>query len=109
VQHEALLGFALECLKPLHVVAGTERGRNQRLGLATGKDCRAMSAGQHTNFNPDIPDLIECTAVWAALLIDYGLAENAFAQCFVVRLELGCSFVIVLRKRGLQFLLQFLD
>ncbi len=46
VQHEALLGFAFEALQSLHVVAGAERGGDERLRFAAGEDGAAVGARQ---------------------------------------------------------------
>ena len=67
VQHEALLGFAFEGFQPLHVFAGAQRGGDQRLGLAAGKDGGTVSARQHANFDPDIANLVELAAIGTAL------------------------------------------
>ena len=69
VQHEALLGFAFEGLQALHVVAGAQRGGDQRLGFAAGEDGRTVGARQHADFDPDIADLVELAAVGTALAL----------------------------------------
>ena len=84
VQHEALLGFAFEGLQPLHVFAGAQRGRDQRLRFAAGEDRRTVGAGQHADFDPDIADLVELAAIGTALLLDHLLAEDLLAQHFEV-------------------------
>ena len=80
VQHEALLGFAFEGLQPLHVFAGAQRGGDQRLGFAAGKDRRPVRARQHADFDPDIADLVELAAIRTALVLDHLLAEDLLAQ-----------------------------
>ena len=110
VQHEALLGFAFEGLQPLHVFAGTQRGRDQRLGFAAGEDCRSVRAGQHADLDPDIADLVELAAVGTALLFDHLLAEDLLAQQVEVAdvAFLRPSIVFVVDGR-LQLVLQLLD
>src|SRR5579864_3565531 len=74
VKHEALLGFAFEDFEALHIVAGAERCRDQGLGFAAGKNRRAVCAGQHADFNPDVANLIESPAIGTAFLIDFSFA-----------------------------------
>src|SRR6185437_11155706 len=69
----------------------------------------SVGAGQNAYFDPDVANLIEGTAIGAALLLDYGLAEDSFAQSFVIGFQLGFRFFVVFRKRGLQFFFEFAD
>ncbi len=69
VQHEALLGFAFEGFQPLHVLAGAERGGDQRLGFAAGEDRRTVRARQHADLDPDVADLVELAAVRTTLAL----------------------------------------
>ena len=63
VQHEALLGFAFEGLKSLHVFAGAERRGDESLCFAAGEDRGTVRARQDADFDPDIADLVELAAV----------------------------------------------
>ena len=110
MQHEALLRFAFEHLQSLHVVAGAESGGHQGLSFAAGEDCRSVGARQNADFDPDIANLIEVAAIGTALLFDHLFAENAArARQFVISFLawLLAAFFVVLRKRGLQFFLEF--
>src|ERR1019366_5443306 len=80
VQHEALLGFALEGLQALHVFAGAKCGRDQRLRLTTGKDGRAVGARQNSDLNPDIANLVELAPVGTAPVFNHLLAEDLLTQ-----------------------------
>src|ERR1039458_4955117 len=80
VQHEALLGFAFAGPAALHFFAGAKCGGPQRLGLATSKDGRAVSARQHPNFNPDVANLVELAPVGTASVFDHLLAEDLLTQ-----------------------------
>ena len=67
VQHEALLGLAFEAFEALHVVGGAERGGNQCLRLATGKDRRTVRAWKHAGLDPNVADLVERASIRTAL------------------------------------------
>ena len=88
MQHEAFFGFAFEAFQPLHVVAGAERCRDQSLRLAAGKDRAAVSAWQHSSFNPDVAHFIKRARIRTPLLVDDLLAENPLAQRLVIMLQL---------------------
>src|SRR5271166_696639 len=75
VQHEALLGLALESLQPLHIFAGAQRGRHQCLRFTAGENRRAMRARQDPHFDPNIAYLVELAAVGTPVLLDDLLAE----------------------------------
>src|SRR5208283_3508497 len=107
VQHEALLGFAFKALETLHVVAGAERGRNQRLGLTTSEDRAAVRARENTGFDPNFADLVERAAVRTVLVIDYLVAENALTQDLVILLDLRLACIVVFRHGGQQFLFEY--
>ena len=91
VQHEAFFGFAFEGFEALHVVAGAERSRDQRLGFAAGEDGGTVGARQNADFDPDVANLVEGAAIGTALLLDDLLAENALAQNLVVLLRSSCG------------------
>ena len=99
MKHEALLGFALEDFQALHVVARAERRGDKSLGFAASENCGAVGARQNSNFAPDFANLIERTSIGTPLVVDYLLAENAFAQGLVVGLQLCAAFFVVLRQR----------
>ena len=66
--------------------------------------------GQHADFDPDVADLVERPAIGTALLVEHLLAEDSFAQDFVVGLELLAAAVFVFfGNRCHQFLLDLLD
>ena len=106
MQHEALPGFAFEHLDALHVIGSAQRGRNQRLGLATGEDGGAVSAWQHANFDPDGADLVELPSIRTVAVLRDLLAENALPQRFEIMREPGRSFVIVFRQFGFQLVFE---
>ena len=54
VQHEALAIFAFEHIHDLFVLAGAEGRDHQRLGLAAGKERRAMAARQNADLAHDL-------------------------------------------------------
>ena len=91
VQHEALLGFAFKAFETLHVVAGAERGCNQRLGFTASEDGAAVGARQNAGFDPDFANLIESASIGTALVIDHLIAENALTQDLVILLNLRLS------------------
>ncbi len=109
VQHEALLGFAFEGLQPLHVIARAQGRGDQGLGLTASEDRRAVSPGQHANFNPDIADLIELAAIGTALFFDHLLAEDLLAQQIEVLAGLLAAGFVIFRNRRLYFVLKLLD
>ena len=49
VQHEMLAVLAFERVDDLLVLAGAERGDDERLGLAAGEQRRAVRARQHAD------------------------------------------------------------
>ena len=53
-------------LEPLLVIAGAERGGDQRLGLAAGEERRAVGAREHAHLAGDGPDLVVRPAADAA-------------------------------------------
>ena len=106
VQHEALLGFALETFEALHVVAGAKRGGDQRLRFAAGEDGAPVGPGQHADFDPDFANLIEGPSIGAVLLVNDLIAEDALTQSLVILFELGLGGVILFRNRGQQLFFQ---
>ena len=66
MEHEAFLGFAFETFEALHIVAGTQRCSDQRLGFAAGEDGAAVGARQDSGFDPDFANFIEGARVGTA-------------------------------------------
>ncbi len=102
MQHEAFLGFAFEAFEALHVVAGAERGGDQRLGFAAGKDGAAVGARQHARFDPDFPDFVEAARIRTPVLLYHFLAEDTFAQRFKIMFQLGLRLFILFGDFGQQ-------
>ena len=109
VKHEALLGFTLEDLKSLHVVAGAESGGHQGLGFASGKNRGTVGTRQYADFDPNVANLIEGAAIGTPLLLDHGFAEDPFTKSFVVGLQLGLRGFVVFRNRGYETFFEFFD
>ncbi len=84
-------------------------GRDQGLGFAASENCRAVSARQHADFDPDIANLIELAAIGTALLLDHLLAEDALAQHLQVALTLLAAVVIFVLERLKKLVFQRLD
>ncbi len=63
VQQEAFLVRALQCVDPLLVLAGAERGNHQRLGFAAGEQRRSVGARQQADFGDDVAHGLEIAAV----------------------------------------------
>jgi hypothetical protein len=63
VEHEPLVGFALDHLDLLLIVGRAQRDGDQRLGLAAREDRRPVRAGQRADVPPDLADLVESPAV----------------------------------------------
>ena len=63
MQHEALAIFAGQRIDHLLVLAGAERGHDQRLGLAAGKQGRAVGARQGADFADDRADRLGVATV----------------------------------------------
>ena len=63
MQHEAAVGFSLHRFNLLLIVRGAQRHRDERLRLASREHGRAVRPGQHADFRPNRPDLVELAAV----------------------------------------------
>ena len=63
VQHEPAVRLALDGFDLLLVVRRAERHGDERLRFAAREHRRAVHAGQHADFGPDRPDLVELAAV----------------------------------------------
>ncbi len=98
MEHEAFLGFAFEDFEALHVVAGAESGGHQSLSFAAGEDCGAVSTRKDADLDPDVADLVEGASIGTALVVDHVLAEDSFAQGFVIGLELLLGIFVVRRE-----------
>ena len=63
VQQERLFIRSRQRVDVLLVLAGTERGHDQRLGLAAGEQRRAVGARQHADFGDDVAHRLGVAAV----------------------------------------------
>ena len=63
VQQERLLIGSLQRIDELFVLGGAERGDDQSLGLAAGKQRRPVGARQHADFRRDLPDGFDVAAI----------------------------------------------
>ena len=70
MQHEAIAILALQRVDDLLVAAGAQRGNDQRLGFATGKQRRAMGARQHAGANGDRAHGAGIAAIDARLAVE---------------------------------------
>ena len=68
-----------------------------------------MSAGQNSDLNPDIANLIELASIRTTFVIDNLLAEDAFAHRLVVGFQLGASGKIGFRYCSHQIFFQVFD
>src|SRR4029077_11472909 len=92
VEHEALAVLAGERVDDLLVAPGAERDRPQRLGLAAGKQRRAVGARQHADAHGDRAHSARVTAVDARLAIEDLAAHD-------LRLEVEADVLHGLRGR----------
>src|SRR5688572_13874388 len=78
MQHERLGGFAryVDAVDPLLVVTGAQSNRDQRLGLAPGKEARAMGTWQHPGLNRDWTNGVEITAIHSLGLLQHLLPHD---------------------------------
>src|SRR4029077_3928817 len=96
VQHEELLGLALERPQPLLVIGRAQCGCDQCLRFAAREDCRPMRAWQHSHLNPDVANLIKRARIRTPPLLGHLLAENPLAQHLVIVLEFLARILVVL-------------
>ncbi len=89
MQHELLIVLALEGIDELFVVAGAERGHDQRLGLAAGEQGRAVGAGQDAHFADDLADLIDLATVDADAGVEDVAADDVGLKLLEHRAQLG--------------------
>ena len=75
VQHEAPERLAGERLDALLVLAGAQGRGDQRLGLAAGKDGRAVRAGQNLGLHGDLADLVALAAADAQAGVEHHAAH----------------------------------
>ena len=80
VQHEGALVVALERVDVLLVLAGAERGDDQRLGLAAGEQGRAVGAGQHADLGHDRADGLGVAAVDAEAGVEDAVAHHVLLE-----------------------------
>ena len=95
VEHEVLFLLALIALQALAVVGGAQRGGNQGLRLAAGKERRAVRAGQNAGLDGDLANLVEGAAIGTDAILGHLLAEDPLAQMLVIvrQLLLGRGIV----------------
>ena len=94
MQHEPLAVLAGQRVDHLLVLAGAERGDDQRLGFAAGEQCRAMGPGQNADFADDRTDRLGVATVdadagiedLAAHDVGFQLLEDLAGNLKVVRL-----------------------
>jgi hypothetical protein len=80
VQHEVLAVFALERVDDLLVLAGAQRGHDQRLGLAAGEQRRAVGARQDADFGHDRADGLGVAAVDALAGVEDALRTTSASR-----------------------------
>jgi len=78
VQQEAFLTLVKHIIDDLFIRFGTQRDRCQRLGFTTGKDGRAMAAGQVIHFAPDGADFRGLAAIQALSLVEDATTHGFF-------------------------------
>ena len=99
VEHEAFEGFALQHIQALLIFAGSQRGRNQRLRLAAGKQRGAVRAGQKSDFGSDGAHLVKGALVRPLPLLQDVIAEQPLFH-FVNKLAPpACAWANRLRDR----------
>ncbi len=109
VQHETFSGLAFKPLDALSIVRRSQRGGDQRLGLAAGKHGRTVGTRQHADFNRDRADLIKCTSIRTFALVRDEIAQDALTQRLIVVRQFALGFVVVFRKLGFEPVFDFLD
>src|SRR5262245_51743713 len=77
MHHEALRGFAFEPVETLNIFRCSKSRSNQCLGLAAGKNGRAVSSRKHPSLDPDWADRIELP-----FIRPFPLAKNLVAEDF---------------------------
>ena len=80
VQHEVLAVLAVERVDDLLVLAGAERGDDERLGFAAGEQRRAVGARQDADLGDDRPDRLGVAAVDARLAAQDRAAHDVLFQ-----------------------------
>src|SRR4051812_32626299 len=79
VEHKALRGLSrIEQFNPLLIILGAQRRRHQGLRFTASKDCRAVSARQHSHLASDGTDLIKRTAIRTAPVLQHLITEDSF-------------------------------
>ena len=92
VQHEPAIDLALDGFDLLLVVRRAERHGDERLRFAAREHGRAVHAGQHADFRPDRPDLVELAAVETHALLEHFVAQHLLLEL----LEDGLRFDLAL-------------
>ena len=98
VQQERLLVGALQRVDALLVLAGAERGDDQRLGFTAGEQRRAVGARQHADFGDDRAHGLEVAAVDALAGVEDVPANDLG---FELLEHAGDAQLVVMRARRL--------
>src|SRR5579862_462428 len=77
MEHEGLAPLALERIDDLGIARRAERGGDQRLRLAAGEKCRAMSTREHSDLDRDRTHGARITSIDARLAGENALAHDA--------------------------------
>ena len=109
VQQEGLLVGPLQRVDPLLVLAGAERGDDQRLRLAASEQRRAVRARQHADLGHDLPHGLDVAAVDALAGVEdvpahdlgFELLEHAGDAQLVEHRILGALREVVRHHLGL--------
>src|ERR1035437_7247396 len=65
-----LLRLGADCVDPLNVRRGAERGDGERLGLAAGEKAGTVGSRQDADFHRDLPELVHAAALHADALVE---------------------------------------
>ncbi len=98
MQHEVLAVLALERVDDLLVLAGTERGHDQRLRLAAGEQRRAVGARQDADLGHDRTDRLGVAAVDALAGVEDGGAHDVGFEVAELLAEGGQRLVVALEQ-----------
>ena len=98
MQHEVLAVLALERVDDLLVLAGAERGHDQRLRLAAGEQRRAVGARQHADLGHDRTHGLGVAAVDALAGVEDGVAHDVGLEVAELLAEGGERFLVALEQ-----------
>ena len=82
MQHEVFFICAFKCINELFVIAGAERGNDQRLCFTSGKQCRSMGTRQNTNFGNNRAHIGKTTTVNTFFGVQNTATHNVTFQTF---------------------------